>query len=74
MDNTTGERIRENRPESYVNIHYVKRAGHHIHAEQPQEFNRVVNSICSVVDADGDFEPIQTDTRSRTDSFQEEAG
>ena len=45
MDSSSGERLRESRPNSYVDIHYIKRAGHHLHAEQPEEFNRVVNFI-----------------------------
>ena len=60
MDNSTGKRVRQARPESYVAVHLVKRAGHHVHAEQPDEFNRVVNHICSAVDANQDREPLDS--------------
>lgn len=72
MDSSTGERIREERTESYVNIYIISKAGHHIHAEQPAEFNRVVNSICSVVDCNRDSEPLVG--KRRAGSFQEESG
>lgn len=67
MDSTTGKRISDARQNSYVNIHHIKRAGHHVHAEQPEEFNRVVNHICSIVDANQDHEPL-----SRAESSEEE--
>ena len=44
------------RPDSFVDIHYVKGAGHHIHAELPDIFNEVVNNICDMVDSNGDRE------------------
>lgn len=73
MDNSTGEKISQSRPQSYVNVIYVKRAGHHVHAEQPEEFNRVVNHICAVVDSSRDLNPLLDDVRSaRTGSFHEE--
>lgn len=72
MDSSTGERIREARAESYVCVHNIKRAGHHVHAEQPDEFNRVVNHICSTVDCDGDSGPVAVEQRSGR--YQEEAG
>lgn len=68
MDSSTGKRISEARPSSYVDINYIKRAGHHVHAEQPEEFNRVVNDICSTVDSNQDLEPL-----SRTESSGEES-
>ena len=58
MDNSTGERIREGRPDSYVDVHYIRRAGHHLHVEQPEEFNRVINQVCSLVDRNADSKPI----------------
>lgn len=67
MDSSTGKKVIEARPSSYVDVHYIKRAGHHVHAEQPEEFNRVVNHICAAVDSNQDLEPI-----SRTESEQEE--
>ena len=70
MDSSTGERIREARSESYVCVHNIKRAGHHVHAEQPVEFNRVVNLICSIVDCDEDCGPV----KQGPEHYKEEAG
>ena len=57
MDNSTGEKIRELRPHSYLCIHYVRRAGHHVHADQPEAFNSVVKEVCFLVDQNEDIEP-----------------
>ena len=57
MDSSTGERIRELRPQSYVQVHYVRRAGHHVHADQPEAFNSVVREVCYLVDRNEDTEP-----------------
>lgn len=73
MDSSTGERISQARPHSYVDIHHVKRAGHHVHAEQPEEFNRVVNHICGLIDANKDTRP-HPPAPIRTGSFHEESG
>ena len=60
MDSSSGERLQEERSNSYVGIHYIKRAGHHVHAEQPEEFNRVVNLILDKVDSNKDSkEPLE---------------
>lgn len=54
MDIKTGEKVREIRPNSHVDIVYVKDAGHHVHANQPEAFNSIVNRVCSLVDAGKD--------------------
>ena len=59
MDSSTGERVREVRPHSYVRVHYVRRAGHHIHADQPEAFNSVVREVCCLVDRNEDIELCQ---------------
>lgn len=43
------------RSQSYVNVHRVAEAGHHVHADQPEAFNALVNGICYLVDADQDL-------------------
>lgn len=60
MDNSSGEKVREHRSKSYVDIHYIKRAGHHVHADQPAEFNTTVNQVCSIVDAGLDVQEDQS--------------
>jgi pimeloyl-ACP methyl ester carboxylesterase len=32
----------------------IKNAGHHVYADEPEEFNRVVNEICAIVDSNSD--------------------
>ena len=56
MDSRTGERVKEVRPHSYVRVHYVRRAGHHVHADQPEAFNAVVREVCCLVDRNEDIE------------------
>ena len=56
MDSSTGERVKELRPHSYVCVHYVRRAGHHVHADQPDAFNAVVREVCFLVDRNEDIE------------------
>lgn len=48
FDNSTGEKIFQARPDSYVDVHFVKGAGHHIHAEMPSVFNEIVDSVCKL--------------------------
>ena len=57
MDNSTGEKVKELRPHSYVQVHYVRRAGHHVHADQPEAFNSVVKEVCCLVDQNEDVGP-----------------
>ena len=50
FDNSTGEKIYAMRPDSYVDVHYVKGAGHHVHADIPSVFNDIVNMACDLAD------------------------
>ena len=50
MDNSTGEKVYSMRPDSYVDVHYVKGAGHHVYVERPDIFNDIVNRTCCLVD------------------------
>lgn len=49
-----GEAISDLRPRSYVAVHQVVGAGHHVHADQPGVFNDLVNLTCSLADCGGD--------------------
>ena len=49
-----GEAISELRPQSYVAVHHVGGASHHVHADQPQVFSELVNEICCMADAGDD--------------------
>ena len=47
-------RVSSCRPDSYVRMHVVEGAGHHVHCNKPEEFNEIVNSVCSLADCGGD--------------------
>ena len=65
-DVRTAEQIAAARPTgSYVGVHYVDEAGHHVHAQQPYRFNKIVNSVFELVDVGGDMI-----MKSRSPSFQ----
>ncbi|XP_041092812.1 (Lyso)-N-acylphosphatidylethanolamine lipase isoform X2 [Polyodon spathula] len=49
VDSSTGERIRTLRPGSYVKNIIIEGASHHVYADQPDEFNRVIQEICDSV-------------------------
>ncbi len=51
----TADLIKEARPEgSYVAVEMVEGAGHHLHAEKPHEFNRIVREVLEQVDSGKD--------------------
>jgi pimeloyl-ACP methyl ester carboxylesterase len=50
----TGDFIKEARPkEAYVGVELVPDTGHHVHAERPHEFNRIVKEVLANVDSGG---------------------
>ncbi len=55
FDSSVGKKVYTKRSHSFVDVHFVEEAGHHIHADCPEVFNRVVNEICEMVDNDGDI-------------------
>lgn len=54
FDNSTGRKVFTSRPDSYVDVHFVKGAGHHIHADTPTVFNEIVESVCELTMAGKD--------------------
>ena len=52
-----GEEISRLRPESYVDLHNVPNAGHHVHADQPEAFCEIVNAACAAADSGADRQP-----------------
>lgn len=64
MDSETGDKVREQRPDSYVSVHKVQRAGHHVHAQQPDDFNAIVRNVFSNVDNNLDLPPSTTSSSS----------
>lgn len=48
----TRDLIKEARPEgAYVGVEVLEEAGHHLHAEKPQEFNRIVQEVLLRIDS-----------------------
>ena len=54
MSSSSGTRTGELRHSSYVKVYIIPTAGHHVHADQPEAFNRVVNSVLNIVDKNED--------------------
>ncbi|XP_055596227.1 (Lyso)-N-acylphosphatidylethanolamine lipase [Uranotaenia lowii] len=50
IDNRPGDVIRELRQHSYVKIHSIPQAGHHVYADDAETFNRLVNEACATCD------------------------
>ncbi|XP_032644505.2 (Lyso)-N-acylphosphatidylethanolamine lipase-like [Chelonoidis abingdonii] len=50
IDTSTGRRVRELRPHSYVRHLAIAGASHHVYADQPAAFNAAVQEICDSVD------------------------
>ncbi|KAJ8357745.1 hypothetical protein SKAU_G00205390 [Synaphobranchus kaupii] len=50
VDSSTGLRVAQLRPHGNTSVVIVQGASHHVYADQPGEFNRVVEKICDSVD------------------------
>ncbi|XP_019346965.1 (Lyso)-N-acylphosphatidylethanolamine lipase isoform X2 [Alligator mississippiensis] len=50
IDTSTGRRVMELRPGSYVRHLAIAGASHHVYADQPAAFNAAVREICDAVD------------------------
>lgn len=50
VDSSTGKRVEQLRPPGTTRVLIVEDASHHVYADQPEEFNRVVQKICDNVD------------------------
>jgi abhydrolase domain-containing protein 4 len=56
VDHSSGNIIKNARPKSYVNVHVIHNAGHHVYADQPQEFNSIIVKTCDIADEVGEEE------------------
>lgn len=50
VDSSTGERVAHIRGQSHTQVLLVNDASHHVYADQPELFNKVVENICNSVD------------------------
>ena len=64
FDPSSGEKARELRPQSYVRVYRIARAGHHVHADKPEEFNQAVNNVLKIVDRNKDIMKVERSSSS----------
>ncbi|KAA0718586.1 Protein ABHD4 [Triplophysa tibetana] len=50
VDSSTGNEVAQIRGKSPTSVILIEDASHHVYADQPEEFNRVVQNICNTVD------------------------
>uniref|UniRef100_UPI00358E73AF 1-acylglycerol-3-phosphate O-acyltransferase ABHD5-like n=1 Tax=Myxine glutinosa TaxID=7769 RepID=UPI00358E73AF len=50
IDSQAGAHVIAARPHSYVRVVSVRGAGHHVYADQPEDFNKIVEQICDTVE------------------------
>lgn len=46
VDHSSGEIIKKSRPRSYVKVHVIDQAGHHVYADRPDKFNFIITETC----------------------------
>ncbi|XP_008297793.1 (Lyso)-N-acylphosphatidylethanolamine lipase [Stegastes partitus] len=49
VDSSSGDRVEQIRGQAHTRVLLINEASHHVYADQPEEFNRVVNKICKTV-------------------------
>jgi len=55
MDASPGYEMQQHlRPDSYVSVHVVGGAGHHVYADEAEQFNTLATDVCRLVDNDAD--------------------
>ena len=74
MDPSTGEKVRELRPNSYVRVYRIARTGHHAHAEKFEEFNQITNRVLNIVDRQRDMVAVVERASSESESGVEDDG
>ncbi|XP_055639008.1 (Lyso)-N-acylphosphatidylethanolamine lipase isoform X2 [Toxorhynchites rutilus septentrionalis] len=52
LRNNSGEKVKQIRQETYVNVKYIEGAGHHIYADGGEMFNKLVNEACNICETE----------------------
>lgn len=50
VDSASSEVIQKARPNSYVQSHVINQAGHHVYADKPEEFNKLIVEACRLIE------------------------
>nr|XP_014339676.1 PREDICTED: abhydrolase domain-containing protein 4-like [Latimeria chalumnae] len=50
IDISTGERVKNLLPDSHIRTYAIEGASHHVYADQPEEFNAIVEELCDSED------------------------
>ncbi|GAB6022694.1 hypothetical protein CHUAL_006789 [Chamberlinius hualienensis] len=56
VDKAPGYEIQNKREDSHVAVYVVKGAGHHVYADEPEAFNKLVDYICQEEDTKSDID------------------
>uniref|UniRef100_A0A914Q397 Uncharacterized protein n=1 Tax=Panagrolaimus davidi TaxID=227884 RepID=A0A914Q397_9BILA len=55
VSSSSGYKVQEERPQSYVDVNIISNAGHHVYADNQEEFNSVIRNICKTVEINQDL-------------------
>ena len=53
--NTTAQNLVEAHRQSFVSVHEVEDAGHHVHADKPTQFNNIITDTLELIDSEQDI-------------------
>lgn len=52
VDSSSGDIIKQSRPNSYTKSYVINKCGHHVYADRPEEFNSIVVKTCDLSDSE----------------------
>ncbi|KAK9892125.1 hypothetical protein WA026_018326 [Henosepilachna vigintioctopunctata] len=51
MDKSMGQKVKDSRPDSYVDVQIIDDTGHHLYSEQADIFNEIISKACEEKDS-----------------------